>query len=160
MAFSRKSLTAIPGITQEQIDAIMTLHGTSLSDYVTKSDAEAAQQQAIADALAKAPKPNGAETEEYKSLQKQFDQYKLSQSLTGEYGVKGKFAETVAGMLDSTKDTKEQIEALRTEYEEYFTPTEQPKKTPVFSKEPGANNVNPTSEEDKLLAEALEGFNK
>lgn len=41
MAFSRKAVGSIEGITPEQVDKIMALHGTSLSDYELKSEFDA-----------------------------------------------------------------------------------------------------------------------
>jgi len=41
MAFTRKAVGTIEGLTPEQIDKIMALHGTSLSDYKLKSEFDA-----------------------------------------------------------------------------------------------------------------------
>ena len=40
MAFTRKAVSSIEGITPAQVDAIMTLHGTSMADYMPKSDVD------------------------------------------------------------------------------------------------------------------------
>ena len=47
-------------------------------------------------------------------------------------GVKGKFFETVYGMVDrgdGAKPVKDQLEGIRKEYEEYFEPVQQQKPT-------------------------------
>ncbi|MFR8669230.1 MAG: hypothetical protein ACLVD7_04065 [[Clostridium] leptum] len=37
MAFTRRSLGAL-GLSEEQVDKVMALHGTSMSDFIPKSE--------------------------------------------------------------------------------------------------------------------------
>ena len=37
MAFTRRALTAL-GLSEEQVEKVMTLHGTSMSDFIPKSE--------------------------------------------------------------------------------------------------------------------------
>jgi hypothetical protein len=51
MAFTRKNVAAIDGITPAQVDAIMTLHGTSMADYMPKNDFDAKVKEQVDEAL-------------------------------------------------------------------------------------------------------------
>jgi hypothetical protein len=124
----------------ERLDKIMSLRGRDLDDgYVTKSAAREDKDQAVADAKAEweknLPKPNIMESEEYKNLQNEYAGYRAMQEAKGSEDykdVKGKFFETVYGMVDHTdgaKPVKEQLDAIQKDYEEYFTRAEQPKPT-------------------------------
>ena len=58
---------------------------------------------------------------------------------------------------DGAKPVKDQLEAIRSDYEEYFTVQQdgtsdpQPRNTPQYSQNPGRSGTNPSSEEDKLF---------
>ena len=142
--FTRKALNDImanEGLTPEQrTEQVFGLYGRALDDgYIAKSAAAQAQETALTNAKTewektlKAPDPK--ESEEYKTLQGQFDAYKAMQTArtSKEFeGVKGKFFETVYGMIshaDGAKPVKDQLAEIRGEYEEYFTakPQEPPK---------------------------------
>ena len=77
------------------------------------------------------------ESDEYKALRGEFDAYRTMQSARSSEdfkGVKGKFFETVYGMIDrkdGAKPVKEQLAEIQKNYEEYFTPTTEPPK-PTF----------------------------
>ena len=167
--FTRPEVTKIVGdenlTPEERVDRIMSLRGRDLDDgYVTKSAAKAAQDSAIEQAKAEweknTPKPNIKESEEYKTLQSEFAGYRAMQEARGsdDYkDVKGKFFETVYGMIDraeTAKPVSEQIADIRKNYEEYFNPqpTEdgKPKNLPQYSQNPGHTGTNPESEEEKI----------
>ena len=169
--FTRPEIAKILGdenlTPDERLDRIMSLRGRDLDEgYVTKSAAKAAQDSAIE--LAKAdweknqPKPNVKESDEYKALESEYAGYKAMQTARGsdDYkDVKGKFFETVYGMVDrkeGAQPVSEQLAEIRKNYEEYFNPQaassgDQPKNTPQYSQQPGRSGTNPESEEDKLF---------
>ena len=177
--FTRKALNEImanEGLTPEQrTEQVFGLYGRALDDgYISKGAAAQAQQTALDNAKAewkkgvKAPDPK--ESDAYKQLQGEFDSYKqMQQARTSEdyKGVKGKFFETVYGMVergDGAKPVEEQLKGIRESYEEYFE-AEQPqpggngaRNTPQYSRQPGHPGVNPTSEEDKLFKQLSEGW--
>lgn len=144
--FTRKALSDImsnDGLTPEQrTEQVMSLYGRALDDgYISRSAAQTAQETALNNAKAEweksIPKPNVKESDEYKALQGEYAAYKTMQSARNSEDfrdVKPKFFETVYGMVqhgDGAKPVKEQLEAIRTDYEEYFTAKEQPQK-PTF----------------------------
>ncbi|MBQ1791801.1 MAG: hypothetical protein II008_16615, partial [Oscillospiraceae bacterium] len=106
--------------------------------YISKSAAQQAQETALANAKTEWEKgittPDPKESDAYKSLAGEFDAYKQMQTARGskEYeGVKPKFFETVYGMVergDGAKSVEEQLKGIRENYEEYFTPAQQPAK--------------------------------
>lgn len=150
----------------ERINRIMSLRGRDLDDgYISKSAAKAAQESAIEQAKGEweknTQKPDPKESDEYKALQGEYAGYKAMQEARGSddfKDVKGKFFETVYGMVDrkeGAKPVSEQLADIRKEYEEYFNPQangngETPKNTPQFSKQPGHTGTNPDSEEEKI----------
>ena len=149
----------------ERINRIMSLRGRDLDDgYISKSAAKAAQDSAIEQAKTEweknIPKPNIKESDEYKTLQSEYAGYKAMQEAKGSdefKEVKGKFFDTVYGMIDrkdGAKPVTEQLAEIRKNYEEYFNPqnggAETPKNTPQFSKQPGHPGTNPDSEEEKI----------
>ena len=148
----------------ERINRIMSLRGQDLeSGYVSKSAAKAAQDSAIEQAKTEweknAPKPNIKESEEYKTLESEYSGYRAMQEARGsdDYkDVKGKFFETVYGMVNRGEDAKpvsEQLADIRKNYEEYFNPQpegDKPKNLPQYSQNPGHPGTNPESEEEKI----------
>jgi hypothetical protein len=154
----------------ERLDRIMSLRGRDLDDgYVTKAAAREDKDQAVADAKAEweknIPKPNIKESEEYKTLENEFAGYKSMQEARGsdDYkGVKGKFFETVYGMVkreEGAAPIADQMNTIKEQWPEYFTenaPAEQPKNTPQYSRDPGRAGTNPESEEDKLTKQLLD----
>ena len=152
----------------ERVNRIMSLRGRDLDDgYISKSAARAAQDSAIEQAKAEweknLPKPDAKASEEYKALQNEYAGYRAMQEAKGsdDYkDVKGKFFDTVYGMVDRNEGAKpvsEQLAEIRKNYEEYFNPQggngDQPKNTPQFSKQPGYAGTNPDSEEEKIYQE-------
>jgi hypothetical protein len=149
---------------EQRTEAVMGLYGRALDDgYVSKTAAQTAQETAISNAKAEweksIQKPDVKASDEYKALENEYAGYKAMQiaRTSDEYkGVKGKFFETVYGMVDKkdgAKPVADQIAEIRKNYEEYFEAPTEPTKTPQFSKQPGHPGVNPTSEEDKLFNE-------
>lgn len=152
----------------ERINRIMSLRGRDIDDgYVSKSAAKAAQDSAIEQAKAEweksIPKPNIRESEEYKALESDYAGYKAMQEAKGSddfKDVKGKFFDTVYGMVDrkeGARPVSEQLADIRKNYEEYFNPQngggETPKNTPQFSKQPGHAGTNADSEEERIFNE-------
>jgi hypothetical protein len=144
--FTRKALNEImanEGLTPEQrTEQVFGLYGRALDDgYIAKSAAQQAQQTALDNAKTEWEKsiktPDPKESDDYKQLQGQFDAYRQMQTARSskEYeGVKGKFFETVYGMVDrkdGAKPVEEQLKGIREQYEEYFEQPAQQQK-PAF----------------------------
>lgn len=128
MAFTRRSLSSF-GLTDEQVEKVMALHGTSMADFVPKADVQSQIDTAVADARKNAPAPNIKDSDDYKALQRDFDNYKRKIETSAELkkgGVKDKFLDNVYSLLEEGKPAAEQLAAIREQYEEYFTPAEQP----------------------------------
>ena len=145
--FTRKALNEImgnEGLTPEQrTEQVFSLFGRALDDgYIAKTAAQQAQQTALDNAKADWEKgiktPDPRESDAYKELQGQFDAYKQMQQARAseDYkGVKGKFFETVYGMVDrkdGAKPVAEQLADIRKGYEEYFEPERAPQQKPTF----------------------------
>ena len=135
--FTRKALSEIMGneaLTPEQrTEQVFGLYGRALDDgYIAKGAAAQAQETALENARAEWEKgvktPDPTESEAYKKLAGEFDAYKAMQAARAseDYkGVKGKFFETVYGMVDrkdGAKPVAEQLADIRKGYEEYFEP--------------------------------------
>ena len=68
MAFTRRSLGAL-GLSEEQVDKVMALHGTSMSDFIPKSELQEKIDLALADAQKNAlQNVKVKETDEYKAV--------------------------------------------------------------------------------------------
>lgn len=122
MAFTRKSLAGL-GLNEEMIEKVMTLHGTSMADFIPKSELKTRIDEAVADAQKNAPAPNIKDSEDYKALQASFDSYKKKIETSSELkkgGVKEKFIDNVYSLLTDDKPATEQLDAIREKYEEYF----------------------------------------
>ena len=127
MAFTRKALAAL-GLDEEKIEKVMTLHGTSMADFVPKSELAAKIEEAKTSALKEAPKPDAKESDDYRALQAEFDSFKRKVETASELkkgGVKEKFIDNVFALLTEDKPAAEQLDAIREKYEEYFSPQEQ-----------------------------------
>lgn len=158
----------------ERVNRIMSLRGRDLDEgYITKSAAKAAQDSAIEQAKSEweknLPKPNIKESEEYKALQGEFAGYKAMQEAKGSEDykdVKGKFFDTVYGMVDRAEGAKpvaEQIESIKADWPEYFNTQpaaqeEKPKNLPQYSQQPGHTGTNPDSEEEKIYKQLSENW--
>ena len=95
MAFTRRSLAGL-GLNEEQIEKVMTLHGTSMSDFIPKSELQGKIDEALTDAQQNALQ--NVKIKVYKMLDR------------------GENAPAVS----------EQLKTVAEKYEEYFNPKEQP----------------------------------
>lgn len=158
---------------EQRTEQVMSLYGRALDDgYISKTAAQTAQQTAIENAKAEwekgYQKPDPKESEEYKALQSQYEEFRtMTTARTSEdyKDVKPKFFETVYSMIDRKEGAKpvpEQLTGIREKFEEYFNPQSQEqqpaKKTPQFSQTPGHSGVNPNSEEDKLYKQLADSW--
>lgn len=125
MAIFKRAALKEQGLTDEQIDFVMTESNRSLAaNYILKSDAAAGA-------------PDVKTTQEYQQLAAERD---MLRAIGGEdfAGVKPKFREQVFGMLDRSDGAPELAEQLKTigeKYEEYFTPAQkeaEPENKPSF----------------------------
>lgn len=128
--FKRADLKA-QGLTDEQIEYIMTEGGRSLSaNYTLTSDVQAKIDAAV---QAAQPAPVDVKTsQEYLELMTERD---MLRAIGGDdfASVKPKFREQVFGMLDRGTDAKpvaEQLTGIREKYDEYFIQQEQPQNQP------------------------------
>lgn len=172
--FTRKAIAAIlndEALTpEERTDQLFSLYGRALDDgYITKSAAQAATNAAVETAKAEAAKdfqiPDARESDAYKELQGKFDAYKQRQEarLSPDYAeVKPKFFDAVYDRIDradGAKSVKEQLDAMRGEFEEYFnTPAQEQKATqPQFGEQ--AEGSMPTGSGEGSFAKAW-GYDK
>ena len=140
--FTRKELFAILAketTPEEKADAIYSLYGRALDDgYVSKANALAEKEAAVEEAKKNVTLPPVQESSEYKALQAEFDGYTAMNNArtSADFStVKPKFFEAVYNKLDRSegaKPVKEQLDTIKQTYEEYFLPTEEPPKAPVF----------------------------
>ena len=155
---------------EERAEQLFSLYGRAIDDgYVTKSAAEAAKNEAVEAAKAAAPAPepvNVKESEDYLALQAEYNAFKAKESARRSSDfkdVKDKFFDAVYAQIDRSEGATpiaEQLNTLRTEYEEYFAPSNpqpEPKKTPVFS-QPPAHSSQPQTEADKIRADFMQGL--
>ncbi|MFR1479544.1 MAG: hypothetical protein ACLSB9_29565 [Hydrogeniiclostridium mannosilyticum] len=100
MAFTRRSLAGL-GLNEEQIEKVMTLHGTSMSDFIPKSELQGKIDEALTDAQKNAlQNVKIKETDEYKAVAEERD---MLRALGGDdfSSVKPKFREMVYKILTS-----------------------------------------------------------
>lgn len=174
--FTRKALTDVLNsetTPEEKVDAIYSLYGRAIDDnYVTKAAANAAKQDAVeqakADALKDVPPVDVKASNEYKALQTEYNAYKVKQEArtSADYaGVKPKFFDAVYDRVDRSegaKPVKEQLDAMRADFEEFFNPTDdngkggQPGK-PQFGA--GTGGQQPSGEKGASMTE-LWGYSK
>jgi hypothetical protein len=140
--FTRKQLSAILAeetTPEEKADAIFSLYGRALDDgYVTKAAALADKEAAVEAAKKDVKLPPIQESSEYKALQAEFDGYKAMNNArtSADFStVKPKFFEQVYSKIDRSegaKPVKEQLDAIKQTYEEYFLPVEDKPNAPTF----------------------------
>lgn len=137
MAFTRKTLSGY-GLTEEQLEKVMTLHSTSLADYIPKSDVQAQIDDAVKAAKENIPPADVTKSAEYKELLGERDMLRALGS-DDFANVKPKFREAVYKMLDrgeNAKPVEEQLKKVAEDYEEYFSEQkEEPPTLPQFGKE-------------------------
>ena len=153
---------------EEAINSVMALYGRAIEDgYVSKPQAEEDRKNAVATALEEArknvPAPDIKGSDEYKALLGEFEDYKTMQNArtASEYAtVKPKFFETVYGMIDrkdGAKPLAEQLNSIKTQYEEYFTEQSEDAKKPTFSD--GTKGTPPKGETEPSLFDSW-GYSK
>jgi len=143
MAFTRKAISSIEGLTSEQIDKIMNLHGTSMADYQLKSEFDTAVQVEVDKKTGEISKQfEGVDLKTLKEqaaqaekLQKDLESTKLNYTLENKLIKEGVVnAKAVRALLDSSKiefkdgnvtGLDEQITALK-ESEPWAFPKAQP----------------------------------
>lgn len=134
MAFTRKALAGL-GLNEDMIEKVMTLHGTSMSDFIPKSELKTKIEEAVQEAQKNAPLPDVTQTDEYKAVA---DERDMLRAVSGEdfSEIKPKFRETVYKMLDRGDDAApipEQLKTVFEKYEEYF---EKKQTEPIQTKSP------------------------
>lgn len=125
--FKRADLKA-QGLTDEQIEFVMTEGNRSLaSNYTLNSDVQGRIDTAVQ--AAQAAPVNVTESKEYKDLMNERD---MLRAIGGEdfASVKPKFRETVFSMLDRAENAApvaDQLKSIGEKYEEYFVTDATPK---------------------------------
>lgn len=147
--FTRKAVTAITSdenlTPEEKTERLFSLYGQALDDgYVAKGQQTAAINAAVEkareEALKEVKAPNVKESEEYKALLQQMEDQKARFAArdSEEFkSVKGKFFDTVYGMIDRSEGAKpvaEQLTEIAGKYEEYFIPGTEEKPEQVQNK--------------------------
>lgn len=157
MAFTRKTLQSY-GLSDDQIEKIMTLHGTSMAEFVPKSDVQAQIDAAKAEANKNIDITGNAD---YLKIVGERD---MLRAIGGKEfdNVKPKFREQVYNMIDRAEGAKpidEQLGGIQKDFEEYFVKKEEPTqtKTPQFS---SVDNGRMPSGTEKPTFESLWGIKK
>ena len=134
MAFTRDRIQTILSnetlTLGERVDQIFALHGSTLSGYVSKQDAEKMRD----DAVKAVQMPDPKESDAYKDLTKEFEDYKTKQQarVSDDFKtVKGKFFDQVYDAIDHSKPVAAQLENLKKEYAEYFEEEKQEEQKPA-----------------------------
>lgn len=136
-----------------KVEQIFALYGASVGKLKTDDDV----QKAIETALAAAPQGKPTESEEYKALEKQFDDFKYTTEVKAVLKgakAKDKFLDDIIGKIDREKKIDEQLPDIKSKFSEYFDPDNNPggnpppqQNKPVFGT-PTAGKV-PTGETGK-----------
>jgi hypothetical protein len=142
MPLTRKILADL-GVPKEHIDAIMGSRDEILEGYFTKSDADKAAADAVTKALDEAKKtaPDITKHPDYIKLQETHEGFKKRTEARASEdfkGVKGKFFDQVYDKLDHTKDLKEQLAKIKTDFGEFFDDAQQQTPPPAATN-PGFN---------------------
>lgn len=149
---------------EEKQERIFALYGSALDEgYISKAQAAADKEAAVEAARKDFTAPDPKQSEEYKALQTDFDNYKTRTNArtSSEYAeVKPKFFDAVYDKLDHSKPIKEQLDAIRKDYSEYFTEAKQdePQKTPQFGEQ--TKGTPPTGEKSGSFWDAWGYSNK
>lgn len=158
MSFTRKFLKD-NGVPEDKIDVILAERNRTLADYVSKDDV----QKQIDDALAGIKPAPVTESDEYKKLLGEFDDYKKrteARSSDDFKGVKSKFFDQVYQGLDHSKPYPDQLVKIRADFPEYFDedkPAEPAPAGPTFGGEPKGGMP---SGDDKSSFNAVWGYGK
>ena len=166
MAFTRRYLKEL-GLEDEAIDKIMAEHGKSIEGMITKTESEEATKKAVETARSDWDAGHKVvpvkETDEYKELDKKYQELMLGNQLTGAK-VKDKYRDFVKGRLPADKSFEDGIKAVKEEYPEFFDAEEQPKADPknkpsLVGGEPPKNDP-PVSEADLIKKAFSEAFKR
>lgn len=139
MALFKRADLKNKGLTDEQIEFVMTESGRALGDYELKSSVQAQIDAAVEAAKGTAPEPvNVTDSDEYKSLLAENN--KLKAFGTSDFGiVKDPYKDIVWGKLDHSEKHKpyaEQLTELSETMPDLFkaqeTPPEEKPTTPQF----------------------------
>lgn len=125
MAFTRKALAGL-GLNEDAIEKVMALHGTSMADFIPKSELQDKIAEAVEAAKKEAPSIDVTTTDEYKAVADERDMLRALGS-DDFASVKPKFRESVYKMLDRSEGAPAVVEQLKTvaeKYEEYFNAAE------------------------------------
>lgn len=169
MALTRRMLKEL-GLESEVIDKIMEQHGSTLSDMITKAEAEENQKKAVESAKAEwdknPPKINVKETDEYKELDKKYSDLMLDTKLTANK-VQDKYRDFVRSKLPADKSFDEGIKAVQEEYPEFFSSDEPKKeggenlpKKPTLSGGTPTKDDKPVDEVEKAKSAFARAFGK
>lgn len=124
MALTRRMLKEM-GLEQDQIDRIMDAHGGTMSDMITKAEAEEMASKSVEQAKAEWQKSLPKERkyddfDEYKQLKAELDGIRQTEALRGAK-VKDKYFDLIRGKVDFTK-FDESIQNIKKDYAELFEP--------------------------------------
>ena len=131
MALFKRSTLKEKGLTDDQIEFVMSESARSLTDYTLKSEVQSQIDDAVKAAQAGFT-PDIKNSDEYKALEGEFAAYKERQTAKDSEdfkGVKAKFFDAVYDKIDKSKPVPEQLTAIKAEYEEYFEPETDPKQS-------------------------------
>lgn len=110
MAFTRKALKDM-GIQDDQVEKIMTLHGTSLSDYIPQSDVQGKIDSALADYKTQNPATKLTDDPDYKKVFAENEMLKAFS--TDDFAkVKKPYRDIVWGKLDHADKHKPYAEQM------------------------------------------------
>lgn len=137
MAFTRKSLKDM-GLAEDAIDKVMTLHGTSMSDYIPKSDVQGQIDAALTDYKTKNPAVKLTDDPDYKKV---FAENEMLKAFgTDDFAkVKTPYKDIVWGKLDHAENHKpyaEQITGISESMPDLFAEAEPEPAKPAFGVPP------------------------
>ncbi len=160
MALFKRNNLKDKGLTDEQIEYIMTESGRALGDYELKSNVQAQIDEALKAAQASPEPVNVLETDEYKSLLAK--NQKLEAFQTEDFSViKTPYKDMVWDKLDHAEKHapyKEQLASLAETMPDLFiAQAEEPPKTPQFGA--GTQGTLPTGKTAESFADAW-GYTK
>ena len=102
MAFTRKALAGL-GLNEDAIEKVMALHGTSMADFIPKSELQDKITEAVEKAKKDAPPIDVTATDEYKAVAEERDMLRALGS-DDFASVKPKFREAVVVLLAEDVD--------------------------------------------------------
>lgn len=167
MAFTRRYLKEL-GIEDEAIDKIMSEHGKSIEGMITKTESEEAVKKAVTDARTDWDANHKVvpvkESDEYKELDKKYQEMLLGNQLTGAK-VKDKYRDFVKGKLPADKSFEDGIKAVKEEFPEFFdseepAPKEEPKGKPSLGGGNPPKNDPPVTEAEKVKKAFADAFKR